>query len=292
MKIMMFQRFSIFLMQYILIASASSFIALDSKRPKCVIVDSYVSATLAIVYSTPDLIALPKDDSYDHFSGRDGGETEMMEEMRKRKRRHEEKIKGMEDMIPTFKSLDTTNSLEGGISNLSIVIEEILAENEPHKGRRVTHSFQIREDKGTLKYKLKSLDSAKICIQSLTASAHKPTFFSLRVKEIDEEDISKMEKADEAYTKLLSEYNNRNREALLHLEWIEKEIKRTVNEVNKLMGHSKASKERNIKFHEASVSAKKDLAFWKKLQILILIIFGAFNMSSLIKHLKLKGIIY
>lgn len=288
----LFQILFTFLMQSIWIASASSFLSLESKKPKCVIVDSYVGSTLALVYSTPDLISLPKDDSYLHFTGKDGGESEMMDEMRKRKRRHEEKVKEIEDMVPTFKSLDTSNSLEGGMSNLSILIEEILSENEPHKGRRVTHSFQIRQDKGTLKYKLKTLDSAKICIQSLTASTYKPTFFSLRVKEVDEEEDSRMEKLDETYRTQLNEYNKRNREALRHLEWIENEIKRTVSEVNKLIGHSKASKERNIIFHEASVSAKKSLAFWKKLQILILIIFGAFNISSLVKHLRTKGIIY
>lgn len=270
--------------------SAVSFMSLESKTPKCVYVDSYVGATLVLVYSSPDLIALPLDDSNRHDRGRHSG-FDAMDEIRERKRRHEEKVKEMHDLMPTYKSHDTRNVLQGGISNLSILIEETDYDNEHHDAHTVPKNLQVTQEKGTFKYKLKHLDSAKICVQSLTATAYKPTFFSLRVKEMDEEDVLESEQYDNDLKEQLNEYNKKNRGAMLHLEWVEKEMSRLIREVNKLAGHSQASKERNIQFHEASVKMKKALAFWKKIQILILVVFGAYNASNLIKHLKIKGII-
>ena len=271
--------------------SAVSFMSLESKTPKCVYVDSYVGATLVLMYSSPDLIALPLDDSYRHHRDKTG-ELDVMDEIRERKRRHEEKVKEMHDLMPTYKSHDTHNVLKGGgMSNLSILIEEVDYEEESRDTRRVPQSYQITQEKGSFKYKLKHLDDVKICVQSLTASVHKPTFLSLRVKEIDEEDVLEAEHYDQALQEQLNEYNKKNRGAMLHLEWVEKEMSRLIREVNKLAGHSQSSKERNVKFHEASIKMRKALTFWKKVQILILIVFGAYNASNLIKHLKIKGII-
>jgi hypothetical protein len=270
--------------------SAASFMSLESKTPKCVEVDSYAGATLALVYSSPDLIALPHDDSGRHPRDRHL-ESDIMDKIREKKRHHEEKVREMHDLLPTYKSYDTLNSLEGGTSNISILIEEVDYEHESDEHRKIHQNVQITQEKGTYKYKLKFFDSAKICVQSLTASTHKPTFFSLLVKEMDEEDVLESEQYDQAFKQQMNEYSKKNREAFVHLEWIEKEMTRLIREVNKLTGHSHASKERNVQFHEASVKMKKALTFWKKIQILILIVFGAYNASNLIKHLKLKGVI-
>lgn len=187
-------------------------------------------------------------------------------------------------------------------SNLLVSIENV---PEPtfsmpmdDSSKRIYESFEIVQGQGKIKYTLSHYDHVCICVQSMTASQWKPTFFGILVKEVDEmhmdllfeekEDKIGETNHDEEKRKEQMEIDN-GRE---HLRWLERELHKLLSRVNSIERAYHTSKETHGEFYSQSVQMHGRFKWFAIIQIVVLLIMGFLNAKTMIQSLKKRGIIY
>jgi len=186
------------------------------------------------------------------------------------------------------------------LSNIKVTIEETIQKLD-HKNhhRHPDHplqSFTLVQKESRLRYTIQHTNYAKICIQSHTAHHHNPTFFSFRIKELDdvqmEHDLESVNQVD-GLTDAERQQNLQNANAgSEHFKWLERELLKLVNRVNSVERACRVSKEEHGEFYETSVDMERALKWFAVVQLGVLVLTGVLNFRFVIRFLKRKGFVY
>jgi len=177
-------------------------------------------------------------------------------------------------------------------SNISITVNTI-QNNEDTRGQD-QQVFQLEVQEGRFRYQLVKYDYARICVQSLTASVRKPTFFSLHVKEVDavHTDLEDIDVKDGLTEEQRWDKKKITIRAMEHSNWLEHELVGLIARVNSVERTFITAKEVHADFYAHSVEMHGSFAWFAKTQLLILIVAGFLNFRTMIRFLKKKGFIH
>ena len=264
----------------------ASYIVLTNSIPKCLVIDGSPETIFDIFYDSPDIISIPHDDS-DRIGRRP---KDMMKESQR----------GAWNRI-----LDDTDSIHNGkpkhneknnnIGNIHIMVSELRQEednihfgwNDPSNQSNLV-TTELTTTSGKIRYEMHSLDNARICIQSLGATNLKPTFISLRVKEVFPIDVQheKEEKEENAKD------DKQKKIVLNHWDFLERELLKLIEEVKRLSDATRHSKQLHMELKSSLLKMITKHKWIKIFRIFVTLMIATMYVKALLRYLKRRKIIY
>jgi len=192
---------------------------------------------------------------------------------------------------------------ERGLSNISITIQNVKFTDKPNSAEYKQFkptTFPLLLDEGNLGYTLSQHDYARICIQSLSATVYKPTFFSMRVKESSgavQENIITPEQVEEHIENSKSDQEKAEEKrhhdgAHEHMRWMERELNMLINRANSIHRTFKTAKDEQGRFHLQMVQMRRTFSWFPFVQLLIMVVTAVINVKTWVAYLKKKGVIF
>jgi len=143
---------------------------------------------------------------------------------------------------------------------------------------------QLTERQGVIEFVTGSFDGlVEICVQSLSASQESPSRVALNI-------TTKVEPTEKEETPPPVMDQGQAMRLRLETNRIGGELTRMEMRTREIMANAEYARDRELSFHEQSISLNKAVRYWPMFRILILVFAGYLQVSHVIQYMKSRHI--
>lgn len=237
------------------VVECAPYFMLTNTRPKCFTVEGPRATTFTVLYSVPDMVLLPEDDSSVEKEETPEENNKLHAGLDERfNRRFQDKMRALQRVGKTLTDVSIVVYQKGD------TVSSARESSTTIGGGRVREELTTR--KGSLEYTTSLTRDApvEICVQSMAANSKSPERVALEVSRRVK--ITKEQKEEQ------------ERQAQQHISAISGELVQLDRKLEMILANADFSKEQEVEFHEQSLAMNKASQYWPLIHIGVLLITG------------------